>query len=154
MAGDFVLVGRLWCRETAELRIVMPRKSKAQPEGSPSKTNEQLQQVAAANDAAMEIFAQSCQACASGFASLNGELMGFVSNRFNRDVELGRALSGCANWADALDLQQNWAQQATREYLAEASRITQLASKLVAESWEPVYQRTNMMLTGIAKPAE
>jgi hypothetical protein len=125
----------------------MPSKSKAESERSQSNTNEQLNQMAAANGAAMEIFAQACQAYATGVATLNGELMGFVNTRLNRDIELSRALCRCANWSDAINLQQDWAQQATREYLAEAGRITDLASRVAQESWQPVYDRANKVLT-------
>jgi hypothetical protein len=38
--------------------------------------------------------------------------------------------------------------------MTEAGRITELASKIAKESWEPVYDRTNRMMTDIEKPAE
>jgi len=132
----------------------MPSKSKATSEASKARTNEQLERMTACNGTAMEIFAQSCQAYASGVATLNGELMGFVNSRLNRDVELGRALSQCSNWSDAVNVQQDWAQQANQEYLAEASRLTELASKVAKESWEPVYDQANSVLTEFNKPVE
>ncbi len=130
----------------------MPRKSKATSEASKARTNEQLERMTACNGTAMEIFAQSCQAYASGVATLNGELMGFVNSRLNRDVELGRALSQCSNWSDAVNVQQDWAQQANQEYLAEASRLMELSSKVAKESWEPVYDQANNVLTEFNKP--
>lgn len=132
----------------------MPSKSKAEAERSRSNPNEQLNQMAAANGAAIEIFAQACQAYATGVAILNGELKGFVNARLDRDVELSRALCRCANWSDAIGLQQDWAQQATREYLAEAGRITDLASRVVKESWQPAYERANKVLTESATQAD
>ena len=132
----------------------MPSKSKATSEASKASTNEQLERMTAFNGTAMEIFSQACQAYASGVATLNGELMGFVNSRLNRDVELGWALSQCSNWSDAANLQQNWAQQANQEYLAEASRLMELSSKVAKENWEPVYDRANQVLTQINKPGE
>ena len=132
----------------------MPSKSKAEAERSRSSPNQRPNQMAVANGAAMEIFVQACQAYATGVATLNGELMGFVTARLNRDVELSRALCRCANWSDAIDLQQDWAQQATQEYLAEAGRITDLASRVVTESWQPVYERANKALTKFGKQAD
>lgn len=132
----------------------MPRKAKTEPDSSQSQPTEQLQQVAAANSAAMEIFAQACQAYAAGVATLNGELMGFVTTRLNRDVALSRALTSCQNWSDVIALQQSWASQATQEYLAEAGRITDMASNVVKESWEPVYERTNQVMTEFGKSSE
>ena len=132
----------------------MPSKSKAVSEASKMDTNEQLQRMAAVNGAAMEIFAQACQAYAKGVAALNGELMGFVNTCLNRDDELGRALSQCSDWSDAVNLQQDWAQQATQEYLAEAGRLTELASKVTKESWEPVYDRADKVLTEFNKSVD
>ena len=132
----------------------MPSKSKATSEASKASTNEQLERMTAFNGTAMEIFSQACQAYASGVATLNGELMGFVNTRLNRDVELSRALSQCGNWSDVVSLQQDWAQQATQEYLAEASRLTDLTSNVAKESWEPVYDRANKVLTEVNKSVE
>jgi hypothetical protein len=132
----------------------MPRKAKTESDSSQPQPTEQLQQVAAANGAAMEIFAQACQAYAAGVAALNGELMGFVTARIGRDVKLGQALSSCQNWSDVVELQQQWAQQATEEYLAEAGRITDLASKLVKESWDPVYDRANRAMSEFGPSGE
>jgi hypothetical protein len=132
----------------------MPGKSKAVSEASQMGTNEHLERMATFNAASMEIFAQACQAYAKGVGTLNGELMGFVNTRLNRDVELSRALSQCGNWSDVVSLQQDWAQQATQEYLAEASRLTDLTSNVAKESWEPVYDRANKVLTEVNKSVE
>lgn len=132
----------------------MPRKAKIESDNLKSKPTEQLQQIAATNGAAMEIFGQACQTYATGVAALNGELMGFVTARINRDVALGQALSCCQNWSDVVNLQQQWAQQATQEYLAEAGRITDLASKVLKESWEPVYDRANQAMTDFGASRE
>ena len=115
---------------------------------------EQKEGMAAFNSEAAEILAAACEACANGVATLNGELMGFVSTRLNHDMELSRALSQCANWSDAVNLQQDWARQATEEYLAEASRLTELASKVAKENWESVYERANRMMMEINKTAD
>ena len=132
----------------------MPGKTKTMPSSSRSQPTEQLQQAAAANGAALELFAQACQAYAAGIAALNGELMGFVTARIDRDVKLGQALSQCQNWSDVVGLQQQWAQQATQEYLTEAGRVTDLASKLVKESWEPLYDRANQVMSEFGDSGE
>jgi hypothetical protein len=99
----------------------------------------------------MEIFTQACQAYAVGMATLNSEVVSFVNARVNQDVELGQALCRCGKWLDAMDLQQNWARQATQEYLGEASRLIDLASKVAKDNWEPIYERANHTLTNMGK---
>ena len=132
----------------------MSSKPKTTPVASQEESTEQLGRMAAFNGETMQAFAQACQAYTSCVSTLNKELMGFVSTRLNRDVELSQALSNCGNWSDAVDLQRQWAQQATEEYMTEAGRITELASKIAKESWEPVYEQTNRMMTDIDKPAQ
>lgn len=125
----------------------MTGKSRAASETSQVSASDQLNRIAEFNSTAMEVFAQACRLYADGIATLNEELMGFVNARLDRDIELGRAFSECPNWSDAASLQQDWTQQATREYLAEAGRLAELASKVTQESGEPVYGRANQVLT-------
>jgi len=121
---------------------------------SPSQTS-QVRQVqdrfAAFNGAAAETFARSCEACTNGTATLSAEMMSFVNTRLDRDIELGEAVTKCENFAGVLNLQQEWARHATQDYLAEASKLVQLATKLTQETWEPVYEQTNHMLTELNK---
>ena len=69
----------------------------------------------------------------------------------NQDVELGQALCRCGKWLDAMDLQQNWARQATQEYLGEASWLIDLASKVAKDNWDPIYERANLSLSNLGK---
>ena len=132
----------------------MARKSQVTPESARARANEQWEGMAAFNNEAAEILTTACLAYANGVATMNGELLGFVRTRLNHDVELSRALSQCANWSDAVNLQQDWARQATEEYLAEAGKLTELASKVAKENWEPVYERANQMMMEINKTAD
>ena len=130
----------------------MPSTSNTKPAAAQEEITEQLGRMAAFNGEAIEAFAQACQAYASGVATLNGELMGFVNARLNHDAELAQALCQCANWSDAVDVQQQWAQQATQEYLSETDRLTELASKVAKESWGPVYERNSQIMTDPDQP--
>jgi len=114
--------------------------------------NDEYDRLAALNGAIVESFTQACQAYASGVTTLNAELMGFANTRASRDVDLGEALSKCENWSDAVGLQQNWAQQAWQEYLAEASRLVELSAKIAQGNWVPVYERANRALSRINRP--
>ena len=127
----------------------MPSKIAQTSASSSTDPSAQLANVAALNGATMEIFTQACQAYAVGMATLNGEVMSFVNVRVNQDVELGQALCCCGKWSDAMDLQQDWMHQATQEYLGEASRLIDLASKVARDNWEPIYERANHTLTNL-----
>ncbi len=129
----------------------MPSKSGARSATSQMDASEQLNRMAAFNGAAMEIFTQACQAYAIGVATLNSEIASFVNARVSQDVELGQALCRCDEWSEAMSLQQDWMRRATQEYLSEAGRLINLASKVAKDNWEPIYERTNDTLMELGK---
>ncbi len=130
----------------------MTSRSKGPTKASRENTNDEFERMGALNGSIVESFTQACQAYATGVTTLNAELMGFANTRANRDVDLGEALSKCENWSDAVGLQQDWAQQAWQEYLAEASRLVELSAKIAQGSWVPVYERANRALSTITRP--
>lgn len=130
----------------------MSSKPKATANAPPPTADEQLERMGALGGAAFEIFSQACRAYTTGVAQLNGELMNFVDSRLSRDAKLGNALSKCHDWSDAVDLQQDWARQATQDYLAETSKLMELGSMVARDSWQPVYERANQALAEFSKP--
>lgn len=124
----------------------MAEGTKKSTKASQPETTEQLEMMAAFNGTAMEISTQAFQAYANGLATLNAEIMGFVNKRLQHDADLGRALSKCQNWNQAVEVQQEWAQKASEEYLAEASKLMETASTVARENWEPIYERANKSL--------
>ncbi len=131
----------------------MASKSEGSAKVTQTQASDRLEYMGAFSGMAFEVFSQACWAYASGVAQLNGELMGFANTRMNRDVELSHALSKCDSWPNAVGLQQDWARQATQEYLAEASKLMELASKVATESWEPAHERADQALAELNKPA-
>ena len=132
----------------------MPRNAKQETANPQVGATLQFENVAEINSAAMEMLTHACQAYTLGMATLNSELASFMNARVNRDVQLGHALSQCNNWSDAVELQQDWARQATQEYLDEAGRLVDLASKVAKDNWEPVYARANRTLATITRPED
>lgn len=130
----------------------MPRKTTATTRTSQAGASKSQDPFAAFNGAAAETLARTCEACTNGAATMNAEVMRFLNTRLSRDIELGEAVTKCENWAGVINVQQEWARQATQDYFAEASKIMQLAAKLTQESWEPVYEQTNQVLTELEKP--
>ncbi len=127
----------------------MTSRSKGPTKAPQESANKEFERMAALNGAIVESFTQACQAYATGVTTLNAELVSFASTRFNRDVDLGEALSKCENWSDAVGMQQDWTQQAMQEYLAEASRLVELSAKIAQGNWVPVYERANRAFSRI-----
>ena len=87
-------------------------------------------------------FAEAGQAYMDGFAKMNAEMVTFWNDRLRQDAEFGRDAASCGNWADFAALQQNWARNATDQYLAEASKLMTLASEMTMRSWAPLNEKT------------
>ena len=130
----------------------MPRNTKSKTQTTQASAREALDPIAAFNGAAAETFVRTCQAYTNGANTMNAEMMSFMNNRMNRDIEFTQAMSKCENWSGVIDVQQKWAQQATEEYFAEANKLVQLATKLTEESLEPVYEQANQTLAELKKP--
>jgi hypothetical protein len=115
--------------------------------------SQQFESMAAFNGAAMAMFTEALQAYSKGFAAFNGEMMGFMNTRLRHDAELGRALVKCEDWSKAAELQQDWARKAAAEYLTEAGKLMEVASKAARENLETVYQRSNQAFEKLNTPA-
>ena len=103
------------------------------------------------NGMAMDGFAKACSAYLTGWATINGEIAGFMAKRFAQDAELGNALVKCENWEQAVDLQQDWARTAAQDYADEASRLMELSSTLATEQWQPVLDQAAQPLSEALK---
>jgi hypothetical protein len=73
------------------------------------------------------------ESCTKACQAWQEEVVRFTASRLECDSELGRKLVACRNWADAAKLQQDWAAITAQDYLNEANRMTQLASKFGAK---------------------
>ncbi len=111
-------------------------------------------QRAAVNSDAMTAFANAMQAYSNGIVAYNGEMMSFLNSRLQHDADLGQALSHCHTWSDAMQVQQDWAQQTLQEYVAHAGRMTEMASNLAKDGLEPVYQTAGHLMTQLHKTGD
>lgn len=129
----------------------MVERAKKTSASASTTVGEPLEQVAQLNGAAMEVFTQACQAYAGGLATWNSEIMSFMNRRLQHDADLGRALAKCENWEQASAVQQDWTRKASTEYLAEAGKLMEFASKAAKDDWQPVYERANHALAELQK---
>lgn len=67
------------------------------------------------------------------------ELVRFVGTRLDQDRQTQESLTDCHDLADLAKAQQDWATKATRDYLSEATRMTQLASQFAQIAIAPLF---------------
>ena len=115
-------------------------KTRSEPQTDVMAQPDAMGVVAAFNGPAMELFSRAYQAYAGGLGALNGEIMGFMVKRLERDAELGRSLSKSGDFNQMMALQQDWARSTFEEYVAESSKVLEIASGAAQNYWAPFYE--------------
>lgn len=72
-----------------------------------------------------ESYMKASQTFLQNAFDMNQEIMRFASERFTADVAAIQALSKCANWQDAANLQSEFLRSATEAYQAEFNKLVQ-----------------------------
>ncbi len=125
----------------------MKKPAERMAEGLAGNGAETIQRMTAMNGVAGEVMAEAVKAYVEGVSAWNNELMKFMKLRMDHDMELSESLAKCRSFEEAARLQQAWMQQTTEEYIAEASKLMELASKTATENWAPIYERANKAMT-------
>lgn len=68
------------------------------------------------------------------------EVARFVGARLDQDRLAQESLTNCRDLGDLAKAQQDWATKATKDYLDEAARLTELASQFARAAMAPVYE--------------
>ena len=100
------------------------------------------------NRAGMNATLKAGEAMLKATGSLAEEVAGFACQRLRTDVETARSLMESGNdWNKAMELQGKFAADATRDYLEEMTKITQLSAQATQEVWTS-WQGFSTRLTG------
>jgi Phasin protein len=100
------------------------------------------------NRAGMNATLKAGEAVLKATSSLAEEVAGFACQRLRTDVETARSLMESGNdWNKAIELQRKFAADATRDYLEEMTKITQLSAQATQEVWTS-WQGFSMRLAG------
>lgn len=89
------------------------------------------------NSSAFDAMTRMGEGCAQVCQAWQQEVARFTASRLESDGELGRKLMTCGNWAEAARLQQYWASAMAQDYLNQANRMVQLASRMGAQMMAP-----------------
>ena len=89
------------------------------------------------NGEALATMIKSSEAMLNGMADLNSEVMSFASARMQQTLKTTENLSHCKDFEQAFKVQCDHAQAATQDYLAEATKIMELAAGMARGSMTP-----------------
>jgi hypothetical protein len=67
------------------------------------------------------------------------EVARFVGTRIDEDRVVQESLSECRDLHDMAKAQQDWAMRAAKDYISEATRLTQIASRFAQIAVTPLY---------------
>ena len=98
------------------------------------------------NGEAVATMIKSSEAMLNGMAGLSNEVMSFASTRLQQTLQTTENLSHCKDFEQAFRVQCDHAQAATQQYLAEATKIMELAAGMARDSMTPFEERTRETL--------
>jgi len=86
------------------------------------------------------------EALASGVTALGQEVMEFTNKRVSENLSLSESFAHCKNAGEAFEVNYEFAQKATLQYLEEASRLLALTGQISRQFWTPLEERTRKVL--------
>src|SRR5262245_5827588 len=86
------------------------------------------------NTALVDAFTQASQSYMSRFSEFNEEILGFAAGRLQRASEVGESLMKCKDLTDAIRIQQDWLRQTSEQYIQEAGKLFEMATKAAMAS--------------------
>lgn len=137
--------------KTSETAQAVRTDAEPQAASTAEMANGQAEMVMTMNNMAIDTFARACQAYFNGWATINGELTGFLAKRLSHDADLSSALARCESWEEAAELQRDWARVVAEEYAEEASRLMELTSEVTTQQWRPVWDQADKAVAEMTK---
>lgn len=130
----------------------MPRQAKPAQRMQTAQAFALPEQFTSLNQTMFKAIMDGPRAYADGMSALGGEMLRFAGHRWRQDMVLGQTLAKCHQWDEVTAVQQDWGAKAVEDYLAEAGKLVELASKVTTDSWQSLYDATKSAAEGL--PAE
>jgi hypothetical protein len=127
-----------------------PKKTTEAGNGSPATASE-LAVLAETNTANIAAFVRASEALWSGMAIMSQEMMQFASTRIRENMDLSGSVLQCGDPREAFRLECDFARNATKQYLDEASKLLTIAANTSQRSWAPIEELTQETLGRISR---
>jgi len=114
------------------------RKSNGPPEAPAAAGAPDLTQLVDANGANLAAFVKTGEAMLAGMTAIGQEMMQFATARVRDSMALSGSVMQCGDPNEAFRLECDFARDATRQYLDEATKLFGLAADLSQRSWAPI----------------
>ena len=104
-----------------------------------------------ANGTAMEAFMRAGEAVLKGVGTLGEEMVTFAEKRVRASMDTTQSLVRCGSFAEAFELQSQYARSATEEYFTEATKIFSLSAKIAKDGMAPIESQAREAAENLGK---
>jgi hypothetical protein len=103
------------------------------------------------NGANIAAFVKASEAMWTGMTAIGQEMAQFASARLRENMDLSGSVMQCGDPREAFTLECDYARNATRQYLDEASKLLGIAAETSQRSWAPIEELTRETLGRIGR---
>ena len=114
-------------------------------------TTPDLAALVDSNGANIAAMVRASEALWTGMATLGQEMAQFASARLRENMDLSGSVMQCGDPREAFRLECDYARNATRQYLDEASKLLGIAAETSQRSWAPLEELTKETLGRISR---
>lgn len=118
---------------------------------SPARQTSDLGPLFEEGSAGLTAFVQANQAIMNGMASLSSEMLAFGTRRLRENLERSDSLAGCQSPEEAFQVQCDFFESATRQYLDQASNVMSIMASMTRDAWAPLQAQTHETLRTLNK---
>jgi len=90
------------------------------------------------NGAVLRNVTEAAQVYAKGGFEFQQEVLRFLGSRLQWDSKVGQALAACKTVGEVAEMQKDWLEETTKEYVDEAGQLFRLGSKLATQWMAPL----------------
>ncbi len=83
-----------------------------------------------------------------GWMAMSSEMLEFSKNRFDRSLEIGKAMAQSTSLNEAIDLQATYTRSIVQDYVSEAQKIADLGARSLLDTFSTLQQQTRDKQTG------
>ena len=101
----------------------------------------------------IDAFVKSGTIFAKGFEEAGKLWIDFTRQSFETSVETAKAVMGCKDLREVVDVQSDFARESFDRLMNEGSKLSEIGVKVANEALEPIQSRVNLAVEKIFKPA-
>lgn len=110
-------------------------------------------EVAKAGRANMDAWVKANDILVKGFEKIGQEFADFGKTTSEKQMAAAKAIMGVKNVQEAIELQSGFAREAFDKFVAESTKLSEMAVKVANESAEPIQARVNETVAKVSKAA-